>query len=264
MTSDTTGDATGPAVVARDVHVRRGTRAVLHGVDFEAHRGRILAILGPNGAGKSTLLRALAGLLRYAGSVQLDGREIDTLDARERARHLSFVPQRSQLAAHLPVEAVVAQGRYAHAGPLSHPTAADRGHVRDAMARARVSHLAKRDFARLSYGEQRRVLLARALSTGAEALLLDEPAASLDIAQALELHAELRGLAAQGRCVVIVLHQLDDALRFADDAILLADGKRIAAGPVAEVLSTARIESVYGVTPRPGAGLAFERMGGRE
>jgi len=246
---------------AEGVRVERSGRPVLQDVQLRAERGRILSILGPNGAGKSTLVRALAGLLPYEGRIRHAGVELREVEPRQRAQRIAFVPQRSQLAVDLPVRAVVGHGRYAHRGSLARLSDADRARIESALETTRVTELADRPFTRLSYGEQRRVLLARALATGAETLLLDEPTASLDIAHALGLHATLRKLAGEGRCVIVVLHQLDDALRFTDDALLLHEGRGIASGPVAEVVCAEHIEPTYGVKLTRADGIAFELEG---
>lgn len=244
-------------IEARGLQVARSGRSVIEGLDLDAHRGRILSILGPNGAGKSTLLRALAGLLPYTGRIAHAGDEIRDIEPRDRARSIAFVPQRSQLAVDLPVRAVVGHGRYAHRGGLSRLSDTDRSRIDAALDTTRVTHLASRPYARLSYGEQRRVLLARALATGADTLLLDEPTASLDISHALSLHATLRRLSTDGHCIIIVLHQLDDALRFTDEALLLDRGRRVASGAVAEVVCPEHIEPIYGVKLTRGTGIEF-------
>jgi iron complex transport system ATP-binding protein len=236
-----------PLLQAEDVHVQRGRRTVLHGVSLHAEAGEVLAVLGPNGAGKSTLLRAVAGLLPAEGRVRLQGRDVGALPARERARLTALVPQRSQLGARMTVRKVVDQGRYAHRGGLAGPSKGDARAVTEAMARVGVTPLADRFFTELSYGEQRRVLLARALATGAPLLLLDEPTASLDIAHALTLHRTLRGLAAEGRAVVIVLHDLNEARLVSDRALLLADGATVVQGPTPEVITAEHVAQVYGV-----------------
>ncbi|HJL19988.1 MAG TPA: ABC transporter ATP-binding protein [Sandaracinaceae bacterium LLY-WYZ-13_1] len=248
-------------LVATRVTVERGRREVLRAVGFEAAHGEVSCVLGPNGAGKSTLLRALAGLLSFRGEVTLDGTPLSRLDARERARRLAFVPQRSALTASLSVRTVVSQGRYAHTGGLGRPGAADRRAVVSALSRTDVAELAHRRFDRLSAGEQRRVLLARALATEAPVILLDEPTAALDVRHALELHALLRALADDGYCVVVVLHELDAARRFTDRATLLRDGEVVTAGPSAEVVQPGPVREVYGVELLEDAALGF-RLGG--
>jgi len=242
---------------AEHLGVTLGGKPILADVSLAVAPGEVLGVLGPNGAGKSTLLRALAGLIRHQGQVRVDGRPVLELERRERARALSFVPQRSQLQARLPVHTVVLHGRYAHRQAFGRPAAADLEATEQAMRDAQVLELSSRDFAELSYGEQRRVLLARALCTGARVLLLDEPTAALDVAHALELHQALRRLANAGHAVVAVLHGLDEALRFTDRSLLLKDGRTVVSGPTAEVVTAEHVEHVYGVVLRRGEGLSF-------
>jgi len=247
-------------LVASEVAVTLGERRAVAGVSFQAEVCTITAVLGPNGAGKTTLLRALAGIVAHDGRVELCGSKIGALDPRERSKRLAFVPQRSQLASRLPVYTVVSHGRFAHRGGLSRLSPADRQAIDTAMVRADVAHLAAREFPELSHGEQRRVLLARALATEARVLLLDEPTASLDIPHALALFATLRALAEDGRCIVVVLHQLDDALRYTDRALLLHGGRQVAFGRSADVITAGNVEGVYGVQLITGGALGF-RLG---
>ena len=247
----------GEALRARGLGVALAGRQLLHAIDMDAAHGTLTAVLGPNGAGKTTLLRALAGLLPSSGSVELDGQPLASMAPRERSRRLAFVPQRSQLSARLPVWSVVAQGRFARRTGLGGPSSADLQAIEAALRKADVAHLAEREFPQLSHGEQRRVLLARALATEARVLLLDEPAASLDIPHALGLYATLRALSAEGCCVIAVMHQLDEALRFTDRALLLQAGRQVAAGATAEVISAENVARVYGVTLVPGGALGF-------
>jgi iron complex transport system ATP-binding protein len=248
------------ALFANGVSVALGARRAISSVSFDADFCTVTAVLGPNGAGKTTLLRALAGIVPHEGRVELCGDAIGSLAARERSKRLAFVPQRSQLGSRLPVYTVVSHGRFAHRGGLSRLSHTDRQAIETAMRRADVVHLAAREFPELSHGEQRRVLLARALATQARVLLLDEPTASLDISHALSLFATLRALAEDGHCVVVVLHQLDDALRFTDRALLLHEGRQVAFGPSPEVITAANVERVYGVALIAGGALGF-RLG---
>lgn len=242
---------------AEAVSVERGGRLVLTGVDLEAHRGEVLAVLGPNGAGKSSLLRALAGLLPHRGRVLLCGDDAAGLDARERAKRLGFVPQSSALRSALAVRDVVAQGRYAHRPAFGGLRRDDRAAIERALALTDLTRFAARPFTALSFGEQRRVLLARGLASGAPVLCLDEPTAALDVGHALQLYLLLRRLAGEGHAVIVVLHQLDDALRHADRALLLADGVPVGLGKSAEVVAIDRVREVYQVEMRHGEGLGF-------
>jgi iron complex transport system ATP-binding protein len=251
-----------PAIRARAVRVELSGRAVLHGVDASVQHGEVLAILGPNGAGKSTLLRAIAGLIPFSGSIELDGADVMALPPKERAQRLAFVPQVTALRAALPVHEVVLQGRFAHREPFARETRADREAVERALDLTDASRFSRRAFTTLSFGEQRRVLIARGLASGARIVCLDEPTAALDVGHALQLHALLERLAREGYAVVLVLHALGDARAHADRALLLAQGRTISSGRVAEVIAADHVRAVYGVEMREREGLAFALPGG--
>jgi iron complex transport system ATP-binding protein len=250
-----------PLLDVRAVSVARERRVVLDDVSVSAEAGSVLAVIGPNGAGKSTLLKVLAGLLPHTGQVRFDGRDAATLDRRARARQVAYVPQHSALEAALPVREVVAQGRFAHRGLLATPGHADDEAIARALQLVDAGRLADRPFNRLSYGERRLVLLARALATGARLLLLDEPTAALDVRHALDLLAVLRRLAADGACVVVVLHQLQEAASHCDRALLLAEGRVVAQGSIAEVIAAEPVRQVYGVELIPAAHFGYRRPG---
>jgi iron complex transport system ATP-binding protein len=245
------------ALAAHDLSVLLDKRRVLHDLTLSVRFGELLAIVGPNGAGKSTLLKALAGLLPYQGRVTLDDQELRTLSASERARRVSFVPAQSLLRAALSVREVVSLGRYVHRPLLAGQRAEDQRAIEAALADTDVAGLAERAFCDLSTGEQKRVLLARALCTEARVLLLDEPTASLDIEHALRLFVLLRELSLRGHAIVLVLHQLEHALAYADRALLLARGSALALGPVREVLTTEHVRSLHGVLMVPDSAPGF-------
>lgn len=244
----------------RGLTVARGGRQVVSTVDLDAARGRITALIGPNGAGKSTVLSAIAGLVPYQGRIRLGGVDLDGLAPRARARAVAYVPQRSRLEARLAVRDVVALGRFCHVGGIGRLGPLDHACVRDAMARCGVEHLAQAAYTELSGGEQRRVLIARALSTRAPVLLLDEPTASLDLAHVLALDAYLGVLAEARRTVLVVLHDLAEALRVADQAVLLAEGAVVLHGRSSEVIADEPVRAVYGVSLLPGEGLGYRRI----
>jgi iron complex transport system ATP-binding protein len=242
---------------AAALSVHLGGRLLLDRVSFTVERGTVLGVLGPNGAGKSTLLKATAGLLPSTGGLRIAGHDARTLRRRQRARLLAYVPQHSALEAALPVRDVVAQGRFAQAGMLGPAPPGEGEAVARALALTDIAPLADRPFSSLSYGERRLVLLARALATGAPALLLDEPTAALDVRHALELLAVLRRLAGEGAAVMVVLHALSAAASVCDQALLLAGGRCAAAGPVAEVVAAGPVRRVYGVELVPGAHFGY-------
>jgi iron complex transport system ATP-binding protein len=244
------------ALVARDLRVQRGSRTVLEGFELAAAVGGVYALTGPNGAGKSSALKALAGLLPCSGQLQVSGRDLKSLSPRERARELAYVPQQSLLTSGISVRDVVLQGRYAHDAVWPHKHK-HTGPVDHAMRQTDVLGLAERPWNQLSGGEQRRVLLARALATEAKVILLDEPTTSLDVAHALQLLLQLRELARQGRCIIAVLHDLDQVQRYAERSVLLQRGRTVAAGPTSDVITSENIRHVYGVELVPNAALGY-------
>jgi iron complex transport system ATP-binding protein len=249
------------ALVADGVGVRLGGRPVVSDVSLRAAHGEVLALVGPNGAGKSSLLRALAGLVPSTGSITVQGESLGELAPRARARAIAYVPQQTALRAHLSVREVVAQGRHAHqAFSLRAPPPREAA-VEHALTVTGVVELAERSFLHLSGGEQRRVLLARAIASEARLLLLDEPTAGLDIAHVLAFHALVRELARAGRAIVFVMHDLGDVRRHADRAVLLAAGRVAADGPVADVLAAEPIARVYGVHIEEAAAPRFHLAG---
>ncbi|TVQ59296.1 MAG: ABC transporter ATP-binding protein [Phycisphaerales bacterium] len=227
---------------------KRGT-PVLRGVSAAFEPGRVHAIVGPNGAGKTTLLRIGLGLLRpWEGRATLGGRDVRSLRAQDRATRLAYTAQRSSVVGAFSVRQVV---RFAR-----HATGADEGAVDRALATMRIEDRAAEAFANLSVGQQQRVALARSLAQidgpadamPSRVLLADEPVSAMDPAHALHAMTTLRGVARRGAAVVVVLHDLTMARRFADDALVLDAAGRIAAhGAASSTLTANRLSDVYGV-----------------
>jgi iron complex transport system ATP-binding protein len=226
------------------VTVDLGGRRVLADASASFAAGRITAILGPNGAGKTSLLRTAAGLIApTGGDVAIRGLAIATMRRDERARAVGYLPQSGDVAWNMPAGDVVALGRLPHrTGPAD-----DSAAVSAAMAATDTGPFADRRVGELSGGERARVLLARVLAGEPQWLLADEPLASLDPAHQLDLLDRLKGQAARGVGVVVVLHDLVQAARVADDAVLVAGGRVVATGPAAEVLTPDRLGALFGV-----------------
>lgn len=205
------------------------------------------AVVGPNGSGKSSLLRDLIGLRPLQeGQVQLGERELGELPLKERGRAIAYLPQIQALPYDRRVADLVMLGRAPHRSLFGMASQADEEAVRAAMRACEVEVFAERGVLSLSGGERQRVMLARLLATQAPILVLDEPAAALDIGHTLQAYSLLRQLADEGRCVIVAMHELDLALRFADQVLLLGR-PQIEAGPPAEVLEPGRVSEIFEV-----------------
>ena len=223
----------------------------LSGITASLRPGEVTAICGPNGAGKSSLLACLAGLLApQAGSVTLDGVPLAAIAAQARAQAIGFLPQTPEIAWDVTVEVLAALGRLPWPGD---------GHaaIAAALGAMDLADLRQRPVSRLSGGERARALMARVIAGEPRWLLADEPLANLDLGHAASLIASLRGQARAGRGVVLVLHDLAQAMNHADRVLVLDRGSLVADGAPGEALSAAAIATIWGVTPRwlgePGA-----------
>jgi len=231
------------------VVARYDGRRVLHGITLAVRPGELVGLLGPNGAGKSTLLRVAAGLhAPEAGHVRLEDRPLEALGRTEIARRIALVPQRTDLAFPFSVMEVVLMGRAPHLGSYAIESDDDRAVAEDALREMDALDLRDRPFPSLSGGERQRVVIARALCQRAPVLLLDEPAAFLDIRHQVALCARLReGVRAGRYCVVAAMHDLNLAAQTCDRILLLCEGRTAGLGTVDEVLTYALVRATFGV-----------------
>ncbi|ROL62801.1 ABC transporter ATP-binding protein [Pseudomonas vranovensis] len=205
-------------------------------------------IVGPNACGKSTLLRALSRLLAPAhGRVVLDGKSITALAAKEVARRLGLLPQSATAPEGITVADLVARGRFPHQSFLRQWSAADEQAVNAAMAATQVDALAERTLDELSGGQRQRVWIAMVLAQETPILLLDEPTTFLDIAHQIELLELLGDLNRQGRTIVAVLHDLNQACRYATHLIAMRDGAVLAEGAPGAIFTEALVQEVFGL-----------------
>jgi iron complex transport system ATP-binding protein len=232
------------ALAAHDLSVSLDGTPIVHGVSWSVRSGGWLALIGPNGAGKTTVLRAAAGLVPYRGSVLLGDRELRSVG--ERARLIAYVPQEPVLPPDMTVGEYVLLGRTPYLSYLGGPGRSDRAAARAALDRLQLNPFTERRLATLSGGERKRAVLARALAQEPAVLLLDEPTSSLDIGhqqQVLDLVDDLR--TSDGLTVLSTLHDLTTAGQYADQLVLIHEGRIEAAGAAATVLTQERIARIY-------------------
>ncbi|MFC9971129.1 ABC transporter ATP-binding protein [Spirillospora sp. NPDC127200] len=254
--------AQGPSTArlrAQELTLRYGDRTVSTRLSLDVPDGAFTAIVGPNACGKSTLLSAFVRLMRPAeGGVRFDDREVGSYPAKELARSLGFLPQDPLAPDDIRVRQLVARGRFPHQRPLSLWSAEDQSAVAEAMETAGVADLADRFVHQLSGGQRQRVWIAMVLAQRTPYLLLDEPTSFLDITHQYRLLALLERLREQGRTVIAVLHDINQACRFADHLVAMRDGRIVAEGAAADIVDAALMEKVFDlpcvVVPDPVAG----------
>lgn len=245
---------------ARGVTLAYGDRTVVENLDLDVAPGRITAIVGANGCGKSTLLRALARLLTpRGGRVLLDGEPITARPSKQVARIVGLLPQSPLAPEGITVADLVGRGRHPHQRLLARWSAHDYAAVAAALEATGTAELAERSVDELSGGQRQRAWIAMALAQETEVLLLDEPTTFLDVAHQIEVLDLLAELGRdRGTTIVMVLHDLNLAARYADEIVAMCEGRIVASGPPAEILTPELVEEVFGirshVIPDPASG----------
>lgn len=232
-----------------------GDGLILRGITAQFDKGQVIAIVGPNGAGKSTLLACLAGLLKPdVGGAILDGKPLAALPSRARAKRIAFLAQTPEIAWDVDVRTFVGLGRTPHLGAFG-PGEGDRAAIDAAIAAAGLEGFVERPVTRMSGGERARALIARAVAGETDWLLADEPLTGLDPGHALDALALFRRLAhKQGKGVIVTLHDLNLAARFADRVLVLNDGALVIDADPESALTPEILSDVYGVQVRRHAG----------
>ena len=231
----------------RGCRVRLGGRVAVDGADLAVDAGEVVGLIGPNGAGKSTLMRAALGLIPAEGRVALGDATGPRAVAAGRSRLAAWLPQAREAAWPISVAALAMLGRRPHRRPGRAPGPADHAAVDAALARMDLGALRDRPADALSGGELARALIARALAQQTPLIVADEPTAGLDPAHQLALMAAFRAIAAEGRGVLVSLHDLALAARWCDRLVLMAGGRVVADGPPRAVLTPQALADVYGV-----------------
>lgn len=250
MTTSTDHTA-GVRLAARDLRVGYEQRTIISGLDIDIPDDSFTVIIGPNACGKSTLLRSLAHLLTPSrGAVLLDGADIASYRAKEIARRVGLLPQTSIAPDGITVIDLVSRGRYPHQSLLRQWSRADEDAVTAAMAATNTTGLASRGVDELSGGQRQRVWVAMALAQETPLLLLDEPTTYLDIAHQVELLELFTRLNREGRTLVAVLHDLNQAARYATHLIAMREGRVIAQGHPSDIVTAELVLEVFGLRCR--------------
>jgi iron complex transport system ATP-binding protein len=236
---------------ARAISINYGSRSVIHDVSLELSGGEVTAIVGPNGAGKSTLLRTLNGTIKpAAGEIILDGVNLNSLSRRTISRRIATVGQEGELRFPVTVLEFVLGGRYAWASQSAWgwETSSDIDIAESVLRETRLEEFAGRRMNELSGGERQRAVLARALATEAPVLLLDEPTANLDLGHQAAILALVRDRCDKlGTSALVVTHDLNLTAEFATRVLMLKNGRRLALGSPAEVLTQESLKDVFDV-----------------
>lgn len=235
-------------LTVRDLRFCRPEGFYLGPLSLEVQAGEILGLFGPNGSGKTTLIRLLGGELAPAGGeIQLAGSELSRLSRREIARRLARVPQEQHSLHPYTVREMIRFGRHPWLGMLGRPGEADRRAEESAVRECGLDACLDRSWDRLSGGEKRRVLIARALAQETALLVLDEPVQQLDLAHRYRVLALLRRIADRGRGIVVSLHDPADHLLLSDRILVLQDGRLLAAGRPDKALTPEILQTLYGM-----------------
>jgi iron complex transport system ATP-binding protein len=240
-----------PAIQIQHLGFSYGERRVLDDVSLSVEKGEMIGILGPNGSGKTTLLKLFSAVLSGSGAVELNGKDIRAFGRKELSRLFAVVPQESQVNFPFTVAEIVLMGRASHHSPLGLEGESDLEAARKSMEATETSALADRYLHELSGGEKQRVMIARALAQEAEILLLDEPAAFLDLKHQVRIFELMRRLNRErGLTIVAALHDLNLAALFFPRLAMLSDGKIFRDGAARDVLTEENIQEVYGIGVR--------------
>jgi iron complex transport system ATP-binding protein len=240
-------------LVANNVSVLAGDAEIVKDASLSLKPGELVAILGPNGAGKTSLLRTLLGITKTtSGSAKLDGEDCFGMSPSDRAKIVSYLPQRRPLAWPYRVHDVIALGRFAHGAALGRLSAVDDAAVTEAIEACKLGELQHRSTDNLSGGELARVHFARAIAGKAPLLIADEPVAELDPKHQILVADLIRQFVNDGGGALVVLHEVALAARIADRLIWMKNGRIIAEGPPHETLNAKIMQDVYGVRAHVG------------
>ena len=235
-------------LVADSIRQGYGDNVVIDGISFELEKGSLISVLGPNGSGKSTLIRTVCGMMKpWSGSLSVDGKDISDMEPKELSRNLGYVPQRYMQTDYLKVFDAVLIGRAPY---MSWSYSKDDfEHAENAMVRMDVMDLADRYVNDLSGGQLQKIIIARALAQDPNYFILDEPTSALDLKNQMVALRTVKDIVSERRSgALVALHDLNLAMRFSDETIMLKDGRVYAMGRPEDVITEESIRDVYGVS----------------
>ena len=234
-------------LVVRNLKYEINGVEILKDIGFEVHKGEFIGLIGPNGAGKTTLLKCINGINKAPGFIELKGRRLETMNSREIACEAALMHQNTTVSFPFTSMDIVMSGRYPHLKRLKGESKEDFGIAQGYMEYTDTYKFKDRPINQISGGERQRVLFAKTLTQETDIILLDEPAASLDIAHEEEIFKYCCELSASGRAIVAAVHDLKIAVRYCSRLLLMKDGKIIADGTPEEVLTSENLSRAYGV-----------------
>lgn len=236
------------------LRVGYGTEPVLSDFDFTVPEGRFTAVIGPNGCGKSTLVKSLSRVLTTEpGMVNLEGKPVQKLRPKLLAQRIALLPQHPVVPDGVTVRGLVSRGRYPYHRPLKQWSPDDPTAIAEALEATGMTAFADFPVADLSGGQRQRAWLAMVLAQQTQYVLLDEPTSFLDIAHQIDVLRLCRSMTANGRTVLAVLHDLNQAARYADELVVMHRGKLVAQGAPSDILTTELITEVFGLESMIGA-----------
>lgn len=228
---------------AHNITVGYGERTIIENLSVDIPAGKKTTILGPNGCGKSTLLKALSTLLPYQGEILFNEKNIKDMKRKERAHHIAMLPQHPIAPDGLTVSQLVSRGRHPHQSWLRQWSKEDEEHVYAALQATNLTEFADRPIQALSGGQRQRVWIAMTLAQDTETVLLDEPTTYLDLSHSLDVLNLVRDM--QDKTVVMVLHDLNMAIRYSDHLICMRDGKVLAEGHPNDIITKELLQEVF-------------------
>lgn len=231
----------------KDVCAGYGSKEILHRISLAFQPGQVTVLSGPNGCGKSTLLKTLVGIVSpSSGEIRLEGESAVSMKTAEMAKRVAYLPQNRQVP-DITVLRMVLHGRFAHLNYPRRYRQQDLAIARQALEKVGLADLAEEPLNHLSGGQQQKVYIAMALAQDTETILLDEPTTYLDIAHQLRVLEMVRELAQNGKSVVLVLHDLPQALMIADQVVVLSEGRVVQTGSPEEIVASGKLEEIFGV-----------------